>query len=129
MDFNENLNPEEEQQAQQPEDAVFEEPIDAQEVVLEETPIVEEEPQQLPKVRQRVSPYADSPYVMNHVVEEPVKTKKVKKAKQKKGGFWKEALCAVLVLALIGGASVATGAAVNEYWEERFDAMEDSFED
>mgnify|MGYP002514725351 CR=1 FL=1 len=36
MDFNENLNPEEEQQAQQPEDAVFEEPIDAQEVIVEE---------------------------------------------------------------------------------------------
>ena len=153
MDFNENLNPEEEKQEQQIADTVVEEAEEQlpevvesaeevmEEIVTEQTPALEEETpemeetsfeeedEELVRICKKASPYANSPYVMNHVVEEPVKSKKTKKEKVRKGGFWKRAICAVLILAMIAGASVATGAAVNEYWEERFDDLEDSFED
>ena len=149
MDTYENLNSEEEKQEQLPqnidteesaaadtviaqeetiteapaaEEPIAEEPI-AEEPIVEE-PIVEKPPVQ---PRKKVSPYADSPYVMSHPVEQPVKPRKAKKAK-KRGGFWKKALCAVLIIALVAGGCFATGMAVNNYWENRMNALEDQFD-
>lgn len=78
-------------------------------------------------VTRRVSPYADSPYVITHPVQEKVKRKKVKKEK-KRGGAWLRVLCAVLALAVLAGACVITGTAVNSYWENQVEQLRDSLE-
>ncbi len=75
----------------------------------------------------RTSPYEDSPYVIEPGFQMPPKEKKKKKSHSRP--FWKTAVCAVLILALVGGACTATGMIVNSYWEQRVDQMEDSFED
>lgn len=87
------------------------------------------------------SPYADSPYVMQQPRQEeprreqnywdqpryeaPQKPKKPKK--QKKGGFFKKMLAAVLVLAVVTGSCGVTAYFVNEYWDDRTDAMTAEF--
>lgn len=138
MDTYENHNPEEEKQEEIlpenqeglpeeiPQAADAETENNAEQEAVQEIPEVEEIPQQ-PDVYRKVSPFADSPYVVNHPVQEYVKPRKVKPAGGK-GALWKKALCAVLAVALVAGACVATGAVVNDYWEERVDALEDSFE-
>ncbi len=125
MDIHENQNPEEEKEvtfedaAQTEQEPVAQEsentPEETDEVVMEE-----------PRPAKKVSPYADSPYVMNQPVQEPVR---VKAAKGKKGGFWKKAVCAILALALVAGACAATGIVVNDLWEARVESLEESFED
>ena len=98
------------------------------------------------------SPFADSPYVMNHRVEPaasqrpnpsdyrsgstyvppippqypPVKPKKEKKAKS--GKVWKGILAAALSLAVVAGSCGITAALVNKSWENRMDSFEDSVE-
>ena len=74
----------------------------------------------------KVSPYADSPYVVNYPVTEPAKPKEVKRAK--KGGFWKMALCSVLILALVGGACAATAEVINGLWEDKLATLQDGFD-
>ena len=92
-------------------------------------------------VGRKESPFADSPYVMNHQQETsayrqpnpnayrcgstyippippqqpPVKPRKAKKAKS--GKVWKTILCAVLALALVAGSCVITANLVNNRWE------------
>ena len=80
----------------------------------------------------RESPYANSPYEMNPSARQhytpgytfqpqtqPVpKVKKVKK-QRKFGGFWKKALAAVLVVALVAAGCGITAAAVNNRWEDQ----------
>ncbi len=86
----------------------------------------------------RESPFADSPYVMNHQpkAEEPYrpryqapKVEETAPRKRKKGGFGRKLLAWVAVLALVAGSCAFTAHTVNEKWESRADAMEDSFED
>lgn len=121
MDIQENMNPEEKEQLlaenTPPTDEghfAFENNIDEEKenVVMEE-----------PVPARKASPYADSPYLMN----EPVRSKPVKV--KKKRGFWKKTLCAVLALALVAGSCAATGIVINNYWQERVDNLEESFED
>ena len=73
------------------------------------------------------SPYANSPYVMQHPVPEmPKRRKKAPKAKKpgtKKSGFFKKLLAAVLALAVVGGSCGLTAFLVNDYWEGRTAAM------
>ena len=90
------------------------------------------------------SPYADSPYVMNHQsrpnyyyqpqqpqsggryqtqYEAPKKPKA-----NKKGGIWKKIVAAVAAVALVAGSCGITAALVNGYWEERTDQLEDRFQ-
>jgi len=127
MDTFENLNPEEEKQEQLLGDIMpEEEPIVAQQAEAELTE--EEEIPEQPRAAKKVSPYADSPYMINHPIQEPVKPEKIKKEK-KKGSIWKKTLCAVLALVVLAGACIAGGAAVNAYWEERMENLEDAFED
>ena len=71
----------------------------------------------------KVSPYADSPYIMNHVYEQPAKKKK-----KAAGKFWKRALCTVLILALVAGSCVITAGVVSEKWEDRLENVTDRFE-
>ena len=88
------------------------------------------------------SPYANSPYVMNHQSEntgyqqqeqtdyrhqpqyEPPKAPKVKKQRK---GLGKKILAAVLALALVGGSCGVTALLVNNRWENRASAMEANF--
>ena len=142
MDTYENQNPEEEKQPELLPEEISEqlqeeipevrpETHETQnapaEQALPELASADEEPPVQPQVRKKVSPYADSPYVLQQPVSAYEKPKRVKQVKQP-GGFWKKALCAVLAIALVAGACVTTGAIVNDYWEERVDHLEDSFE-
>ena len=77
------------------------------------------------------SPYANSPYVMQHPVKEtPGREKKApkqKKVKTHKGGFFRKMLAAVLALAVVAGSCGLTAFLVNDYWEDRTDEMMGSF--
>ena len=76
------------------------------------------------------SPYADSPYEMQHEprqeyhyqpqTQPPVKPKKVKKPKK---GVWKGILAAVLAAALVAGSCLATAAYMKDAYE---DILEDT---
>ena len=103
-------------------------------------------------VGRKESPFADSPYVMNHRTEPvapqrpnpsdyrcgstyvppippqypPVKPKKEKKAGS--GKAWKGILAAVLALVVVAGSCGITAAMVNSRWEKRMDRFENSVE-
>jgi len=74
------------------------------------------------------SPYANSPYVMQHPAPAAPKPRKEKKEKapgnRKKGGFFRKLLAAVLALALVGGSCGLTASLVNQKWKERTDKLE-----
>lgn len=79
----------------------------------------------------RESPFADSPYVMNHQehrgrYETPYEVPKAPKQK-KSGGFWKKAVSVALTIALVAGSCAVTAAVVNQRWEERTSKMNESF--
>ena len=77
------------------------------------------------------SPYANSPYVMQHPASEaPVREKKAakpRKEKKTKGGFFRKLLAAVLSLAMVAGSCGLTAYLVNDYWEDRTNAMVNDF--
>ena len=74
------------------------------------------------------SPFADSPYEMNYEPRYSDQYEKPRKPKKKKkNGFWKKAAAVVAVFALVAGSCGMTAALVNEYWDERTEAMEESF--
>jgi len=88
------------------------------------------------------SPYADSPYVMNHQprndYQYQTKTENPQyqyqpgyqmpqKSKKKKSGFGKKLLAAVLAVALVAGSCGITAVLVNDRWEERTDDLVLSF--
>jgi len=88
-------------------------------------------------VGRKESPFADSPYVMNHQQQShrppntyvppvppqqpPVKPKKPRKMI---GKAWKTVLCAILALAVVAGSCGITAALVNSHWESRVEALE-----
>ena len=88
------------------------------------------------------SPFANSPYVMNHQEEEAPKYEPAKpgqgryqpqyeqprkpKAK-KKSGVGKKILAAVLILAMMAGSCGVTAFLLNDYWTEQTNALKDSF--
>ena len=95
-------------------------------------------------VGRKESPFADSPYVMNHQAQQPrqpdpnayrcgstyvppIPTQppvKPKKQKKKRGKGWKTALCAILALAVVAGSCGITAALVNRRWESEVAALE-----
>ncbi len=121
MDTYENRNPEEEKQEYLHDDLLPENnPVEAGQ---NESPEDAEVISDTSNAAKRVSPYADSPYVMNYSVQEPVKPKKVKKEKNK-GGIWKSVICAVLALLILAGACAFTGITVNNYWEKQVEQLQ-----
>ncbi len=94
----------------------------------EESPIPQpsQEPHPYHGSGRKESPYANSPYVMNHQPQQeyhyqpqtqpPQKPKKVKKQRK---GAWKGILAAVLTIVLVTSGCLTTALCVNEYWEER----------
>ena len=90
---------------------------------MEDTSTME---QQVEEVIKKPSPFADSPYVMNHdstyhyVNTQNVKTPKTKKTS---GKAWKRIIAAVLVLVLVAGSCGITAGVLNNMWEERMDRL------
>ena len=77
------------------------------------------------------SPFADSPYVMNHSPEQPrYYTPPVEPEKPKKktsGKVWKKVVAAVLAVALAAGSCGITAAVVNSRWEHEMSYMYQEF--
>ena len=126
---NDLIQPEEES----PETIPQEEPVQQLQQEIHTPPV--SQPYSGAGVGRKESPFADSPYVVNHrpnpsdyrcgstyvppipPQHPPVKPKKEKKAKSGKG--WKALLCAVLALALVAGSCGVTAMLVNNRWEQR----------
>ena len=91
------------------------------------------------------SPYANSPYVMNHQPEpshytyqqpqqEPTyqyqsqyEVPKPQKQKKQKSGIGRKILAAVLIIALVAGSCGATALLVNNHWETKTENMSNHF--
>ena len=82
----------------------------------------------------RESPFADSPYLMNHgqdrhsgSVSEEKSAAGAVKQKKKRGNLPRKILAAVLSLAVLAGSCGITAVLVNNRWEEKTTQMETSF--
>jgi len=100
----------------------------------EETPITPEQPQAayepFAEPEGKTSPFADSPYIMNHTYQSAAESAPAKKPKRKGSGkFWKGMLCAILTIALVVSCCAVTASVANERWEDRLDKVTDRFED
>ena len=86
-----------------------------------------EEPQQ-PREEtdtiRKASPFADSPYEMKFEYEPQITPAKPKKVKKAHPGRGKRILAAVAALALMAGSCGVTAAIVNDRWEKKTQAME-----
>ena len=93
-------------------------------------PVPEQQPVSQPR---KDSPFADSPYVMNHQPQyqyEPTRTPPETKPKKKGSGkVWKVLLSCVLVAALVAAGCGITAYSVNNYWAQRNDQTMDYIED
>ena len=84
-------------------------------------------------VGRKESPFADSPYVMNHNTQYssyiPPQEPSVKqpKPKKKKRGIGRKILAAALSLAVLAGGCGITAMLVNSRWEKRTEQLESSF--
>ena len=85
-------------------------------------------------VGRKESPFADSPYVMNHAPQNNHQTRyessyvpPVEPPKQKKkksgGRVWKGILAGLLIVCLVASGCGITAALVNHYWENRTEEM------
>ena len=131
----------------QPEAVAGTEPAAAQpEEPVRQTPPVSQ-PYSGAGVGRKESPFADSPYVMNHQrprpapqnqyqcgstyvppipPQSPAKPKKPRNPNR--GKVWRRIAAIVAALAVVAGACGLTATLVNEHWEERMDRMEDQME-
>ena len=75
------------------------------------------------------SPFANSPYQMEHEQNhyQPQYEAPQKPKKKKKNSAGKKILACVLSLAVVAGSCGITAALVNDYWDQRTEAMEKSF--
>ena len=127
MDNYENANPGMEEAVDAPVVPVADEiPVEQPTVQTAAEPVPVEPPK--PAAKQE-SPFADSPYVMNHqqTPVTPGYTIPAEKPAQKQSGIWKTVISAVLVLALVITSCAVTAEMVNGYWEGRMASMESRF--
>lgn len=132
MDNYENENPGMEELPQMPEMPVPESQQDLEPAVTEvssvapaETPNGNEAP---PYSQHKESPFADSPYVMNHK-KTPVTPGYTMPAADtpkpaKKSSIWKTVVSTVLVLALVITSCAVTAEMVNDHWERRMEYLQ-----
>ena len=78
------------------------------------------------------SPYADSPYVIQHPQEHstkaaPEKKPKAKKEKRTVSGLWKKATAALLIAALMVGSCAVTASIINNRWDAQMEETERYF--
>ena len=82
-------------------------------------------------VGRRESPFADSPYVMNHQSQEQSwqeqPWQKPKKVKKDRSGMWKKVAAVLSAAIILVGSCGITAAVVNNRWENRTEKMEESF--
>ena len=112
------------------------EPVPAQEEPIAEEIPVQEEPQTTYHnvgTGRKESPFADSPYIMDHQKTEPTPgfTMPAPEEKPKKKGsrIWRSVVAAVLILALVAGSCALTASMVNSYWERQTTIMTEEFQD
>ena len=85
-------------------------------------------------VGRKESPYADSPYVMNHEQQEysyeaaPAQPQRKVKNKKSGGKAWKKVLACVLAVAVVAGSCGITAAVVNHHWQKQTDRMTNLFD-
>ena len=94
---------------------------------VQQSPAQQQKPQFVPPVRQEPAftqpeSYAQPLYPQQPGFVQPEKPKK-------KSSFWRKALAAVLVIALVAGGCLATAVVVNDSWQQRSWQMEQDFED
>ena len=97
---------------------------------ISEEPVEAQEPYRNSGAGRKESPFADSPYVMNHGSGGAYQSSAASGTAKKKNGsgkIWKSVLAAVLVVVLVIGSCGATAYGVNSYWKNRTDSMTDSF--
>ena len=85
---------------------------------------------QIPSRGPKVSPYADSPYVIQHpVAEKPKRQRRERKSKtlRTRSGIGRKLVAAAVILAVVGGSCGITAGLVNRQWENRADNMEQNF--
>lgn len=143
MDTNENTVPENVQQDPQPVTEIPASEMAAPELTepvmaAAEMPAPEEpaQAQSVPQERgceeagpaRKESPFADSPYEIRRSVQRDSACD-AQKPRRRQRKFWKTALAAALIIALVAGGCFATGTMVNEYWEDRMERMSDDFDD
>ena len=93
---------------------------------------VEEAEEPTPVSRQKESPFADSPYVMEHQ-KTPITPGYTMPAAsdpkpEKKNSIWKTVISTVLILALVLTSCAVTAEMVNDYWETRMGYLQDDME-
>ncbi len=121
---------------------------DENQEAVQEMPVAEFVPDQQPYhgagAGRKESPFANSPYVMNHeqpkadpynyqntyVPPAPPQEVPRKPKKQKKGGgkVWKAILCTVLAVVVLAGSCGTTAYLVNEHWEDEIEEMVEVFD-
>ncbi len=85
--------------------------------------------------QERVSPFADSPYVnYNSAAPGPAagqswQPEQKQKKEKRSGKVWKGVLAAVLAVVIVGGTCGATALSVNSYWEKKSDQMNRYFQE
>ena len=94
---------------------------------VQQSPAQQQEPQLVPPVGQEPAftqpeSYAQPLYPQQPGFVQPEKPKK-------KSSFWRKALAAVLVIALVAGGCLTTAVVVNDSWQQRSWQMEQDFED
>jgi len=141
MDNFENMDREEELRQEYQPEPVQEQPVaeegqSVQEPASAPSEPVAEQPYSNAGVGRKESPFANSPYVMEHqpqynagryYTEPPKKAKKVKKEKKQRkpmGKVIKGAIAAVLALALVGGTCAASVAVTNNAYEQKLEELE-----
>ena len=120
-------------------EAAPQEPAEEPAVVIAEEPAAEEPVATVYRgngAGRKESPFANSPYVMNHSQprQEPVyeapKPEYIpeEKPRKRKKGFGRKIIAAVAALAVLAGSCGLTAHLVNRRWEQRFDALEADFQ-
>ena len=94
---------------------------------MQQSPAQQQKPQFVPPVGHEPAftqpeSYAQPLYPQQPGFVQPEKPKK-------KSSFWRKALAAVLVIALVAGGCLATAVVVNDSWQQRSWQMEQDFED
>ena len=130
----------------QPDEVVQPESVSQPEPEVQPESVSQQPAWQIPPVSQpysgigvgrKKSPFADSPYVMNHQQNQtnshantyvppvpPQKPAKPKKTKNSKGGkIWKKILSVAAALAVVVGSCAVTASVVNNRWETEMDHM------
>ena len=119
------------------------EQIPEQEQIPVQEPVYRSQPYSGAGVGRKESPFADSPYVMQHErpytvpqhryqcgstyvppipPQPPVRPKRAKNPNGRK--IWETVLCTVLALVVVAGSCGITAVLVNNRWESRVDALE-----